>query len=112
MSKLNRTIESYAACIAIQVAGGSPAQTMFFIIDAKADIATLAAENERLRADAERYSWLRDPNTDVSLVIDKVCGEIPYHEGTQTGGYLTYEYRSGDELDAAIDQARAALKEG
>jgi hypothetical protein len=57
--------------------------------------------------DAVRYRWLRDPKNDVAKVIDKVSGEMPYDEGTRTGGYLMYEYRSGEELDSAIDAARA-----
>jgi len=66
-------------------------------------LAASRAEVEGLKKDAERYRWLRNPNTDVGLVIDKVTGEIPYDEGTRTGGYHTYEYRAGEELDTAID---------
>ncbi len=57
--------------------------------------------------DAARYRWLRDPETNPGLVLDKVTGEVPA-DGIG-GGYRTYEYRSGDELDAAIDAAIAAL---
>lgn len=64
------------------------------------------AEND---LDAARYRWVRDPSSNAALVLDKVSGEVPYDEGTQTGGYLTYEYRSGEELDAAIDAARGIL---
>lgn len=48
-------------------------------------IATLRAELDELRADAERYRWLRDDNA-----------------------YFPEEYaiRGGEELDAAIDAAR------
>lgn len=63
--------------------------------------------DDSMRKDAERYRWLRNPTSDVGLVIDKVTGEVPYHEGTHTGGYATYEYRAGDELDSAIDAALA-----
>lgn len=77
------------------------------------DATALACEKEReadaLRVNAERYLWLRNPDRDVSLVLDKVTGYVEYHEGTQTGGYSTYEYRAGDELDTAID---AAMGEG
>ena len=62
--------------------------------------------------DAERYRWLRDPSTDVATVIDKKVGWREYDEQTKTGGYGIYEYRGGDELDAAIDAARAAQKGG
>ena len=68
---------------------------------------TVRMVDDTVRVDAERYRWLRNPTSDVGLVIDKVSGEVPYHEGTRTGGYATYEYRAGDELDAAIDAARA-----
>ncbi|MWV92224.1 hypothetical protein [Pseudomonas aeruginosa] len=69
--------------------------------------ATISAIIARLRAaevDAKRYRWLRNPDQDVSLVLDKVSGEVPADE-FGCGGYLAYEYRSGDELDAAIDAA-------
>lgn len=55
--------------------------------------------------DAERYRWLRDPSTDPGLVLDKQVGFMEYDEGTRTGGYPVYEYRSGEELDKAIDAA-------
>lgn len=48
MTKLKRTIESYAWCTPNLVAGGSPAQMEHFVADAKADIATLAEENAKL----------------------------------------------------------------
>lgn len=60
-----------------------------------------------VKRDAERYRWLRNPDQDVSLVIDKVTGEIPADE-FGCGGYRTYEYRAGDELDSAIDAAMLA----
>jgi hypothetical protein len=78
--------------------------------DAHREIQRLKAELAECRADAERYRWLRDPTSAVGLVIDKLTGEIPYDEGTQTGGYGTYEYRAGDELDDAIDNAIARSK--
>ena len=58
-----------------------------------------------LRLDAERYRWLRDPTQPVGLVLDKVVGGTPADESTGTGGYRNYEYRAGDDLDAAIDTA-------
>ncbi|HCF6144430.1 TPA: hypothetical protein NIH82_005335 [Pseudomonas aeruginosa] len=64
----------------------------------------LIARLRAAEADAKRYRWLRNPDQDVSLVLDKVSGEVPADE-FGCGGYLTYEYRSGDELDAAIDAA-------
>jgi chorismate mutase len=67
-------------------------------------IDALLAERNGLAKDAERYRWLRNPDQDVSLVLDKVTGEVPADE-FGCGGYRTYEYRAGQELDAAIDAA-------
>lgn len=54
--------------------------------------------------DAARYRWLRNPHTDVALVLDKCTGYVPVDERVPSvGGYHTYEYRAGEELDAAID---------
>jgi len=69
-------------------------------------IAALERELERLRKDAERYRWLRDPSVYVGKVIDKVAGYEPMTE-LGTGGYPIYEYRAGSELDEAIDAAIA-----
>ncbi|HBO0915283.1 hypothetical protein ABZR34_28235 [Pseudomonas paraeruginosa] len=68
------------------------------------EILGLIARLRAAEADAKRYRWLRNPDQDVSLVLDKVSGEVPADE-FGCGGYLAYEYRSGDELDAAIDAA-------
>lgn len=66
---------------------------------------------ERAEKDAERYRWLRSPDTDVSLVIDKRTGWVPPDEHVEgVGGYHTYEYRAGEELDTAIDSAMEASK--
>ena len=46
--------------------------------------------------DAARYRWLRSPTSDVCRVIDK---PVPGAHG------FDYEYRTGEELDAAIDAA-------
>ena len=70
-------------------------------------LAAVTAERDRLRKDAERYRWLRNPDQNVSLVLDKMTGEIPADE-FGCGGYRTYEYRAGAELDDAIDAAMAA----
>ena len=53
----------------------------------------LLAERDALAKDAERYRWLRNPDQDVALVLDKMVSSG------------VYEYRAGDELDAAIDAA-------
>jgi hypothetical protein len=47
--------------------------------------------------DAARYQWLRDPDQAVGHVIDKKSGSI-------------WEYRAGEELDAAIDAAMLAAR--
>lgn len=62
--------------------------------------------------DAARYRWLRDPQSDVALVLDKQTGYVPEDERIPgIGGYHTYEYRAGEELDAAIDEAIAASQQ-
>ena len=72
----------------------------------------LQAKLATLEADAERYRWLRDPTTDVSLVLDKRTSWVPPDENVPgVGGYHTYEYRAGDELDAAIDAAKGGPHE-
>lgn len=43
MAALRRSLDSYRGCLADAVASGSKAQMMYFVEDAKADIATLAA---------------------------------------------------------------------
>lgn len=59
--------------------------------------------------DAERYRFLRDPQIDVSQVIDKRTAWVePDERVPGVGGYWSYEYRSGEELDAAIDAAAIA----
>lgn len=79
--------------------------------------AVLRAVSKRLKAlaapttaaadakDAARYRFLRNPQTNVNGIIDKRTGWIEYDEGTGTGGYGIYEFRAGEELDAAIDAA-------
>lgn len=68
------------------------------------------AQSEQAR-DAERYRWLRNPDRDVALVIDKQTGWVPPDDAVPgVGGYWTYEYRAGEELDAAIDDAMQARK--
>lgn len=42
MAKLRRTLASYQGCTANAVATGSKAQMMYFVEDAKADIASLS----------------------------------------------------------------------
>lgn len=56
----------------------------------------LKAEVERLRADAERYRWLRDPCVDIRPIVK-------YQRGDYGWGLLTHQ-----SLDEVID---AAMKE-
>ena len=60
---------------------------------------SLRAENEALRADAERYRWLRHGDNDEPCLY--------FSDDCKAAVWLLRE----DELDAAIDATRAALKE-
>lgn len=66
----------------------------------------LEQEVESLRKDASRYRWLRDDAVDPGTVIDKKVGVFD----SEDGGYPIWEYRSGADLDSAIDAAMS--KEG
>jgi len=57
------------------------------------------AEIERLRADAERYRWLRNEGNPYALLV------VGKYHATDVRPYYDAD------LDAAIDAARAALKE-
>lgn len=59
---------------------------------ATAQLSALQAEMERLRADAERYRFIRD---------------VPYTENIR----LIMSHQSNQIMDAAIDQARQAQKD-
>ena len=70
-------------------------------------IAALQAEIERLRADAERYRWLRDDAMGTDTTVPIVC--IVDRRGRPVTDDENYPHLlDGDELDAAID---AAMKE-
>ena len=58
-----------------------------------AERGALRVEVESMRKDAERYRWIRNPDQVVGHVIDKMVSSG------------VYEYRAGDELDDAIDDA-------
>ena len=74
----------------------------------RADRDRLAAEVESLRADAERYRWLRDAENGGAFSVGQhcsVCDEYPKYEE------VAWYY--GLELDGLIDAAiDAAKKEG
>ncbi len=66
----------------------------------------LAKQEQGEQKDAARYQWLRNPTIDVSLVLDKRTEWVEPDENVAgVGGYWMYEYRAGEELDAAIDAA-------
>lgn len=68
--------------------------------DAAAELSRLTAEVERLRADAERYQWLRTRNDGNAFDSSGPFALIDTEDGD--------DYPSAEELDAAID---AAIKE-
>jgi len=80
MSKLVRTLSGYAGCSAYEIASRPIPMVMYFINDAKADIATLAAENERLRnALAMIAAETKESNEPIGRSVFKAlatCGEI------------------------------------
>ena len=67
-----------------------------FCREAAATLRRLDAENKALRADAERYRWLRHGDLDALAKENWGTGEV-------------YE---GEQFDAAIDAAMAAAKTG
>ena len=69
---------------------------------AAAELRRLHAECDALRADAERYRWLRDIDTGPSQIWELISDDAQ-------PPYMTL--KSGNILDATIDAARAALKE-
>jgi predicted transcriptional regulator len=81
--------------------------------DYATELRRLRAENEALMVDAGRYRWLRDPDIDVALVIDKRTEYVEADDSVSgVGGYFIYEYRAGEELDTAIDTAMQSSTEG
>ena len=64
------------------------------------EIARLETDSELARRDAERYRWLRDSDNE---------GPISAGNATAFGeyGFERVEWFYGDELDAAVDEARA-----
>lgn len=66
------------------------------LIKAEREIERLTAERDALRADAERYRWLREHG-------ETGC--------TEKDGYGGRALQMGADLDAAIDAARAQTKE-
>lgn len=81
--------------------GGSPSLPEQFR-RMRADLDRTAAERDALRADAERYRWLRGDQCDI--VVGTNPGAMDYG---MSGVFGTYDdWLGGDELDAAIDAAR------
>jgi hypothetical protein len=67
-SKLNRTLDRWAGCASCAIASGSTAQMMYFVDDAKADIATLAAEIDA------REELLREANSALAFALNRIHG--------------------------------------
>ena len=72
---------------------------------AKARIAALEAENAALRADAERYRWLR---ANAQWMYPSSEGSDQKHAYLTVTGYgdCFHDPRAGEIVDAAIDAAR------
>lgn len=68
----------------------------------------LDAENKDLRADAERYRWLRVQPDDCSAPRIDICRWTCDHGDSVNNG----EGLRGDAADQAIDAAMAAAKTG
>ena len=64
-----------------------------YVLERKEKIAELEAENARLREDAERYEYLRNPHNETYFLYQK-------------DGFGGAELMSGPSLDDAIDEAR------
>ena len=64
---------------------------------------TLEADNERLREDAERYRWLREPRDEQQPIVTIARQD--------SWGNWKDDPLWEDELDTAIDRARQALGE-
>jgi len=67
MAPLRRTLSQYAGCTPNGVASGSKAQMMYFVEDAKADIAALAQSN------GELLSVLRECQSALATMISPVA---------------------------------------
>jgi hypothetical protein len=78
---------------------------------ATAQLAALQAEVERLRADAERYLWLRHRIGGSHTFNGKQCFAFPTGFQLPPVGNI-FQGSVAQHLDAAIDQARLALKVG
>lgn len=63
MAQLRRPLSQYAGCTPNGVASGSEAQMMYFVEDAKADIASLA------RSNADLLSALRECQSVLALMV-------------------------------------------
>ena len=73
-----------------------------------AELRRLDAENKALRADAERYRWLRIQPDDCSAPRIDICHWTCDHGDSVNNG----EGLRGDAADQAIDAAMAAAKTG
>ena len=98
VEELERRVETLQACSDFNLSCADEARTERDKL--RAECRTLVRQNgewqqqvESLRADAERYRWLRENSTEYSL--------------TQKDGYGGRELMGWEALDAAIDAARS-----
>ena len=77
--RLRRKPEQWRMTVPKSVVDGSPAQAMYCIADAKADIATLLEEVERLRAALELATSLFNDTGYLQRKADYARGHLSYH---------------------------------
>lgn len=98
--------------------GGYASEVDQVMDEAAAELRRLHAENEALRADADRYRWLRDEGfafADVDLGIDQdgdslVSYRIRFHLPEPANSKFDDDEWTGHDIDAAIDAARKGGK--
>lgn len=78
---MRRALEQYASCSPDAIASGSKAQMMYFVEDAKADIALLAEQldDARLERD-EAITNGQDRIADLGAELDQAAGFIEIHK--------------------------------
>ena len=77
-------------------------ETVAELLSLRSQLAAALAKVEEYKLDAARYRWLRQPDIEMAQLFDWK---------QQKDGEHGLVFKSGDELDAAIDSAMTA-KEG